>query len=155
MLTLNEIKVSVKVLPHSAAPYLTFEFEKITPITSIYKQLSPQLEVFVYIGFDGEGSPICVNQRNNSVYILDHEFDFLPVYMNASIQDLERFLNIYQKYIEFVNEKYGDDAFFEGRYPESEIDNLKTKLSIIDLNATLESSFWGNTLEEDRGMLNG
>lgn len=150
---IKEIKRALKNLPSAAAPFLSFTKEEVERVTTVFTDLKPQLNDFVYIGSDGEGNPICVHLNSREVYILDHEFDFFPGYMNRNIQDLERFIDIYKNYINHICENYGDDAFFEGHYPEIEIDNLEIKFSTIDPKAVREPAFWGSVLEVDKSML--
>lgn len=154
-MNLSDIKIAVSKLPESAPAFLSFKHNGVAPVTSVYGNVGLDLSAYVYIGSDGEGSPICVNLNDHAVYILDHEFDFKPIYVNDSIATLERFIRLYDNYIDHVNATYGEDAFYNGNYPLHEIDALQQKFASIDAKAAYEPSFWGTTLDADMHMLKG
>ena len=112
------------------------------------------LDNYLNLGFDGEGSPIGISLIDSCVYLLDHEFEFDPTYMNRSIQDLLIFIKKYQTHIDRINLENGPDSFFELNYPVGYIDELFEELSKIDKSAVSDNSFWGMTLEGDRLDIN-
>src|SRR3954469_17592665 len=91
-------------LPKSAAPCLIFE-EVGKGLPKLWEVYSPQpewkpeekkaVEPYLMMGSDGAGSPICANERDETIVLLDHELLFTPrqllkrvMFMNTSVSQL-------------------------------------------------------------------
>ncbi len=148
----EEIKKKIQKLPEDAAPFLSFE-PTMKSVSDTYEVKNKELDNFIYIGADGEGNPISINLEDNQIYFLDHENSFTPYYMNKNIDDLMMFLSLYEKHIENIQEKYGEDAYMDFQYPISEIETLKNDFNKIDKTSTDENSFWGSTIMNDKAIV--
>jgi hypothetical protein len=81
-------------LPKACAPCLTFEevakglpriWELYSPTEWTAKEKQP-LEHYLMIGGDGDGNPICVDERDGRIVVVDHELLFDPKRVGARIQ---------------------------------------------------------------------
>jgi hypothetical protein len=91
-------------LPKSCAPFLTFE-DVSKGLHRIWEVYSPgqwseaekkRLEPYLMIGSDDAGNPICIDQRDGRVVVLDHEAALRTVqYVNASLSHLAECLLIF------------------------------------------------------------
>ncbi len=99
-------------LPQSCAPFLCFGEvgEGLPRVWDVYAprpQWRPEekigLEYYLMIGSEGSGNPICLDERNGSVVMLDHELLFDPkarekrtVFVNSGIPELAECLLLFE-----------------------------------------------------------
>jgi hypothetical protein len=150
----NELLNKIKYLPREAAPFLSFKSSSIQKLTDIYAKIQGSFSSFYIIGNDGSGNPICIDADTSKIYLFDHDYNFKIIYINRNIDELVTFLKLYENHIANIIKEYGDDAFFDFKYPKSLIDDLEIKYSKIDQDALLLNSFWGSTLEMDKANVN-
>jgi len=90
-------------LPESCAPCLAFD-EVAHGLQRLWQVFSPTqwkphekhgLENYGLIGFDGAGNPICIDEKNGQVVLIDHERLFNPdarqrtlMFVNSSLRQL-------------------------------------------------------------------
>jgi hypothetical protein len=117
-------------LPCSAAPCLGFEAAKTLP--RIWELYSPgqwkdeeklPLSAYRVLGTDGAGNPICLDEKTDEVFLLDHEDGFKTVtFVNSSVSKLAGCL-------------LANNGQSNGNI-------LKEDIEHIDLPALQEGSFW-------------
>jgi hypothetical protein len=125
------IPIGTDVLPHSAAPCVSFEeADHPRPIYDTFASPSDwspddllRLRSFPMIGSDGAGNPICLNQNTGEVVLLDHEDWFrTQMFVNSSIKQLSECLLAY----------LGED----------DRDRFLSFVAEVDPRAIQERSFW-------------
>ena len=125
-------------LPENVAPYLSFD---------------PKVEIFndgLYgIGSDGAGNPIAIDSKNNDIIVLlDHELGFKPIQkINKNVIELSKCLLEFKTFIEQINFEFGEDGFYESKFTERHISELKKQFKKINPNMFSESEFWENEFE--------
>ena len=93
-------------LPKSCGPFLTFEevaqglprlWEVYSPGQWTARELVP-MEPYLMLGSEGAGDPICLDERDGRVVLLDHEIHFREVraFVNCSLPQLAESLLIYE-----------------------------------------------------------
>lgn len=120
-------------LPENVAPYLSFV---------------SQVELFndgLYgIGSDGAGNPIAIDSKNNDrIVLLDHELGFKPIHrINKNVIELSKCLLEFKIFIEQINSEFGEDGFYESKFSERHISELKRQFEKINPKLFTESEFW-------------
>lgn len=144
----NEFLINVG-LPISAAPCLSFGGESsLKTLSEVYERSDVSNIDKIYIGSDGAGSPVCIDQSmNNRIVVCDHDNDFEPQYINSSILTLFEFLTVYKNFIEMLISKRGEDAFFDFNFTDEEFNQLKKDFLNLDKKALNQSSFWRTELD--------
>lgn len=113
--------------PSDAAPFLAFD-DRFRTVTDIYTFLDSSFKPLIHIGSDGEGSPIVINTaKNDQIELLDHEYEFAPLFINSSIEDFFYFLLYYRDFVTAVNLK-NEHAFLNSDYSAEDILPLKNKM---------------------------
>jgi len=119
------------LLPDTAAPFLSFERAHdprlIWQVYGFETDWSPEdrqrLAPYQMMGSDGAGNAICVDERNGTVVLLDHEDGFRTrQFMNSSVGQLAECLL----------------AYMGERSPEA----FKSAVLAIDRDAMASGTFW-------------
>ena len=141
-------------LPFGCAPFLSFGpfTGGLKYIDGVFnfspKRLNPQekdrLSMYPMIGFDGEGSPICVDiARSGRVVILDHDADFQPVlFVNSTVPQLAECLLIYRTLVEVILAENGEAALMDGNIPEYAKPEAVAQMTLADPDAMNPDCFW-------------
>lgn len=125
-------------LPKACAPCLSFE-ETGKGLARLWEVFSPGqwqpiekvgFEHYLMLGADGEGNPLCIDERDGKVVLLDHELlfevkqrDSRTIFVNSSIPEFLESLLIYQ-----------------GASPEAHLKALRE----LDPPAAQPGTFWSN-----------
>lgn len=140
--------------PNSAAPYLGFDSIGDTLLESVYAYYEDDTiditsRSCIMFGSDAYGDMICIDpDHNDRIVILNHEEGFqISGFMNSSIEELYQCLKLYRVFIKTVNEKYGSDGFFEGKFKKEDVLPLEEQFRAINPNILLESDFWSHEIE--------
>ena len=151
-LSANTVAFLSHGFPEDAAPYLSFGYRSFDGIIHnmdsyepySWNELGPTAKSYWIFGSDGAGNPICLDASNGDrVTLLDHESGFtLMDIINTDVSELASCLLSYKKFINMVNEKYGEDGFFDIKYTKQDVDILKGNFKEINENIFEESSFW-------------
>jgi hypothetical protein len=137
-------------LPAWASPHLYFgDFEGVSlPRLQEWPWLSgtpnESSSNFIVIGCSGEDNPICINEANEEVYVLDQDQDFALVFMNSSALHLAAVLDSHAAMIEEAILTSGNEVGIENRIPESLINAFEKELHELDPAARAEGTFWAN-----------
>lgn len=141
-------------LPVQAAPFLSFS-RHVTLTRGGFYQVQQQYDLaenfayYIAIGSDGAGNPIVINtQQRDRIEWLDHEDDFAPHYVNASVQVLASCLVVYDRFIEHVQQAGGEDAYLDAQFTDSQFAALRDGLLAEDAQALEEGGFWQLELKE-------
>jgi hypothetical protein len=135
-------------LPVQAAPFLSFS-QHDNPARGGFYQVQQQYDLansfarYIAIGSDGEGNPIVINiQQQDRIEWLDHEDDFAPHYVNASVQTLASCLVVYDQFIEQVQQAEGEDAYLDAQFTDSQFAALRERLLAEDAQVIEEGGLW-------------
>ncbi|MEX1132648.1 MAG: SUKH-4 family immunity protein [Flavobacteriales bacterium] len=136
-------------LPSSASPWLEFDvlgddIERFgRPVKEMMEGLPDEVGQYVSIGFNGSGDHLTVDCENGGViWVLDHDDDFKPMYVNADLPTLNLSLLAYQDFVEKVIAKAGDMAYLDGIYDLEAVEELQQILSVHDSKAVQSGTFW-------------
>ena len=143
--------------PEDAAPYLSFGLRSFDGTFHSMGSFEPyswhelglSANSHWIFGSDGAGNPICIDASNaDQVILLDHEsrFSFMDR-LNANVEELAASLLAYKQFIDRVNEKYGEDGFFDIKYSKQDVDLLFNDFEEINKNIFEESSFWKQEID--------
>ncbi len=124
------VTVAQYSLPSEAAPCLSFRSgEKARPIWETWSQdpdwverEKGRLSKYLEIGSDGAGNPICLHRETGEVWLLDHDDDFYPQFVNSSVSHLRECLLAYMG--------------------ESDSESFRTSVKGIDETAITGNTFW-------------
>lgn len=153
-ITISEnIKLFLKTagLPESAAPFLSFEELKSTPLASVSKEwgLPEEYERYKIIGSNGSGDPVCIDiNESSSIVYLNHDNYFKRVFINSSIPQLAESLLLFRDFVHKVQKEYGEDAYLDNRIPDNLIHWLYDELKKIDEYSVDLDGLWGDELSE-------
>ncbi len=141
-------------LPADCAPFLSFGsltsglkyIDRVFNISPehLTRQEKDRLSLYPMIGFDGEGSPICVDTgQSGRVVILDHDADFQPVMLvNSTVSQLAECLLIYRTLVEVILAENGEDALMDGNIPEHAKPEAVAQMMLADPAAMNPDCFW-------------
>lgn len=139
-------------LPNSISPYISIQstdkygghslYERINDFEK-YDKEEQSLKDLCFIGLVDYG--YVVIDKVGKIQIFDYEREALR-YVNSSLDIFLDCAYEYMKFMKTVNDKYGEDGFFEGLYTEEDIEELKHKISELDEEA-LDSGFWDEQIE--------
>jgi hypothetical protein len=136
-------------LPHSVAPYLSFEQPSDLPrrgikrITDVIQHIDPSLSKYVTIGTTSNGDPIVVDtEDDDKIKRLNHEDSFLPDYCNESVETLAECIIAYRNFVRRVQVEGGVDSFMNSNYTDLQLSDLKQSLLGADRQALDEGAFW-------------
>jgi len=140
-------------LPKDAAPYISFVkdsddlYERIAKLEDQY-DIDLELNKYVVIGSDGNGSPIAVNvQSNDTIEWLNHEAYFAPSYCNKSLECLLAFLIIYRDFVNDAINNKGENALFDANFTDEQYNFMKQRMLTVDNVAVNEQGFWKEELD--------
>ncbi len=141
-------------VPHNIAPCLTFDedcfYDFKTP-GQYFGIDEPTLDHYFVIGTEGNGDPICIDiSSNDQIVSLNHDNDWIPLYMNSNIAKCMFCLVVYCQFISEINSvappKGGLSNFLEGLAPKETLSKLRANLISIDSDALKEGSMWAAEL---------
>ena len=136
-------------LPESAPPFLNFESSQKgggSRLTDKFN-LNSNFSRYIYLGFNGTGDTICIDEETGLIMCLDHENIEYKYFINSSIPQLVECILIYVEFIKKIKEINGRRAALEHNAPEHLINWVYEKLSIVDRTALKEESFWSEELQ--------
>jgi hypothetical protein len=111
-------------LPHSAAPYLSFQSHSDADLEHLYEIRWCPRTLFP-LGSTGEGDPLGIELSSHAVVYLNHDDDMRRVFINSSLSSFAESLVWYQ----------------ELRHTR-QLGRLLEKISVFDPQATVEGSMW-------------
>lgn len=131
-------------LPKESAPYLTFDFSKtgrLRRISEVWSRCKVP-EIYIYLGSDGCGNPIGLDEKNGRIAWLDHEDGFKAVVMNQSCSSLMHCLVYYKEFVEAVQKSSGESGFLDGLFSPKEVSQLELFVLEVEPAALEETNFW-------------
>jgi hypothetical protein len=128
-------------LPSDAAPFLSFLPDNLDWLQSEASALNH----YSAVGSDGAGNPIILD-GDGTLWLLDHERSLQRSYMNRSLESLAESLLAYRGLVENAQAANGEDAFLDGRIPESLIDRFAAVAEEVDDQALRPGAFWASEL---------
>lgn len=135
--------------PESAPPFLTFESSAEgggARVTQYNDLLDEAYERYIYLGFTGSGSPVCIDESNGEVVFIDGDNENARVFMNSSIPQLAESLLVYVEFINKVNTINGRGAFLDKNAPKESLDWVCDRLLQVDQACLIEVGFWEEEL---------
>lgn len=106
-------------------------------------KLSEEFDKFVSIGTTAAGDPITITPTGEGeLYILNHDNDFEPTFLNSSPQQLAACLILFHQFVEDVVKENGPDAWREQNIPEHLQAQFEAALRATDSRATQRNGFW-------------
>lgn len=123
-------------LPVEAAPWLNFgDYEgNWIPTEVLSKPYFP-------VGSNGGGDPIVISD-DGSVFYLDHDRAFVPIYINKSVEVLAEALLRFRNLVTESQRLGGPDAFLDGQVPPRLRGDFLGFLTEIDPRSVQTSSMW-------------
>jgi len=139
-------------LPESAAPFLSFGdlakgcpriFETWGRWQDWSEDDRARLLPFRCIGSDGSGNPICINEHDRTVVLLDHDSLFEDVvFVNTGVRQLAYCLLAYRELVAETLLLGGPDAYLNGDIPKGLRTAASAAIASIDPPAMRDGSFW-------------
>lgn len=136
-------------LPESAPPFLTFESSATgggVRLIEKYDSAETSYSKYIYVGFNGNGHPICIHEENGEVIYLDHDNDHQEIFINSSIPQLAESLLAYVDFIAKIKAVNGRSAFLEKKATQELLDWIAARLEEIDSESLTQGSFWDEEL---------
>jgi|GEM_PF-2077572 len=85
----NEKKLLKNVgLPEQASPYLSFTYNDeivLEKLNVIDTNLDDKFSIYIIIGSNGTGDPICIHSEDGRIVYLDHNIKMNEIFINSSI----------------------------------------------------------------------
>ena len=137
-------------LPKEAAPFLTFggDIYGSLPKVSEVWDLSNDFSRYTVIGSNESGDPICIDSLNNGeIVYLNHDYDFIRVFMNTSISQFLECLLCYQKMIDDTIRMNGADAYLDNNIPVGVKQKTISEMVKIDRVSLDNNTFWKYMLQ--------
>ncbi|MBU3218408.1 SUKH-4 family immunity protein [Clostridium estertheticum] len=133
-------------LPDSAAPFLNFEsIDSGALLTLKEKYNVDKYEEYIYIGFNGNGDILAIENKTGIVVSINHE-TFEKVYVNKSIPQLAESLLEYADFIKTIKEINGRKAYLNRECPKEQLEVIKNKLNNIDNKSIGNNTFWAEEI---------
>ncbi|WP_236340645.1 SUKH-4 family immunity protein [Paenibacillus plantiphilus] len=101
----------------------------------------------IYIGFTGNGFPICIDEENDEIIYIDHDRDNIEVFINSSIAQFADSLLNYMDFIKKIKAVNGRKAFLEKNATKDFLEWITHKLEEIDSESLTHRSFWSEELD--------
>lgn len=136
-------------LPESASPFLTFESSANgggSRLTEKYDDADPLYAKYIYVGFTGNGHPICIDEENDEVIYIDFDQENEEVFINSSIAQLAESLLAYVDFIQKIKAEKGNRAFLERKATQDSLEWITNRLEEIDADSLIQGSFWEEEL---------
>ena len=136
-------------LPESASPFLTFESSAKGGggrLTEKYDDADPLYSKYIYVGFTGNGHPICIDEGNDEVIYIDYDKENEEVFVNSSIAQLAESLLVYVDFIKKIKAENGRRAFLERKATKDSLEWIANRLEEIDADSLTQGSFWEEEL---------
>lgn len=138
--------------PEDAAPFLSFGLRsfdwKFYNMNTFHHYSHHDLGTagsqYWIFGSDSGGNPICLNSGNqDAVVLLNHERGFKPIeIINRNVIELAHCLLEFKKFINQINEEFGEDGFFDSLFGSQHIIELEMRFKHINIDIFSESGFW-------------
>ncbi|MRN57383.1 SUKH-4 family immunity protein [Paenibacillus monticola] len=135
--------------PESSPPFLTFESSTKgggVRLTEKYEDAEEEYSKFIYVGFTGNGDPICIDEENDEVLYFDNENDNEEIFINSSISQLAESMIAYVDFIEKIKDVNGKKAFLERNATKDLLSWIANRLEKIDSDSLIQGSFWEEEL---------
>ena len=135
-------------LPESAPPYLNFvSSEKGGGVrmtnSDLFEGIDMKYNIYIYIGFLGDGDVICINETNDNIVYIEHEDDdHGVVFINSSIAHFLEFLLLFVSFIKDIKAVNGSNAFLKSHAPANILIPLIDRFINIDKTAIFCGNFW-------------
>jgi len=94
------------------------------------------------IGSDGEGSPICIETETDEIYLLDHDLNYEPDFVNSTVSQLGASLLAYRKLVRQTIAARGEDAFLDNDVPTELALAFEDEMLRIDSRSMSDGAFW-------------
>jgi hypothetical protein len=137
-------------LPDDAAPFLSFSYlaeGRLRGVDDVFK-VRENLSRYKAIGFDGNGSPICIDAgQEDQIVCLDHDQDFEAVFVNASVAQLAETLLAYRDFVKEVLAGNGGQADLDETFTDAQFSRLEDQIASIDGEAGQPGGFWNRELQ--------
>ncbi|WP_191556527.1 SUKH-4 family immunity protein [Metabacillus idriensis] len=134
-------------LPETPPPYLEFISSNGILLSLIEKFNMPsKFKNYWYLGTTGSGDPVCLNVKDNIVY-LNNGDNYNEIFINSSINQFAESILLFNNMIDKAIEVNGEDAFLDNDIPEELITRLKEDLKRIDKKSIDSNSFWRTEIE--------
>jgi len=138
-------------LPESAAPFLSFGPKTGNiPLVAVseFWDLPISFNCYRIIGSTGNGDSICIDEPGNgSVVYLNHDNNFMKVFINSSVIHLAESLLAYRDFVSEIISTKGENAYLDGDIPQRLIDCIIDKIGKIDEMAIRKKCFWVDDLQ--------
>jgi hypothetical protein len=132
-------------LPESCPPYLTFKSSADgggLRMTDKYEGVDLSFSKSIFLGFMGNGNPICLNEISGKVIYIDYTENNKEVFVNSSLQQLAESLLVYIDFINEIKKENGRKAFAERKASASSLNMICKRILAVDNIALDEDSFW-------------
>ncbi|WP_085990922.1 SUKH-4 family immunity protein [Oceanobacillus senegalensis] len=137
-------------LPESAPPFLTFESSTDgggVRLTEKNNTLGEMYKKFIYIGYNGSGNPVCIDETNSKLVYIDYDNENNNVFINSSISSFVESLLVYVDFIKKVKATNGRRAYLQKNATKELLDWIKHSLYQIDAISSSQGSFWKEELD--------
>jgi hypothetical protein len=133
-------------LPLGAAPFLGFgegEARGLPTVNDFFGldgRVDPRYRV---IGTNGSGDPIVVDVGGGgTVFYLNHDDDFRPVFTNTSVRHLASCLAAFTKMIAEAQAANGPDAYLDDNVPAPVVERFVARVRDVDPPALQPATMW-------------
>lgn len=136
-------------LPESASPFLTFESSLKgggVRLTEKHNDADPLYSKYIYVGFTGNGHPICIDEENDVVIFIDYDKENEEAFINSSIAQFAESLLVYVDFIKKIKAENGRRAFLERKATKDLLEWIANRLVEIDADSLTQGSFWEEEL---------
>lgn len=136
--------------PDEAAPYLNFESFEDSEILRLSETYGNESEYskYIYIGTDGDGLPICINEETEEITIIDVFEKQDPVFVNSSVLQMAECLLLYYEFLKKIMEVNGEDAALDYNADEKSLNWIIEMITKTDSNAMDEGSLWRSEIDQ-------
>lgn len=136
-------------LPESAPPFLTFE-SSINGggirLTEKNNSLGKLYNSFIYLGYTGNGNPVCIDESNSQIVYIDYDNENKSVLINSSIATFAESLLIYIEFVKKIKAENRRRAYIQKNATKELLDWISKSLYQIDAISLIQDSFWEEEL---------
>ena len=136
-------------LPDSAAPFLNFVSSAKGGAVRFNEKdkVGEEFSKYIYLGFTGNGDPICVIEETGRMVYLDHEDNYSERHINSSIHQFAESILEYAEFVKKIKQVNGRKAFLDRKAPSDLLEWISLKLQDIDSKSLNEKCFWKEELD--------